>query len=110
MKILPLIGALTLSATPVQAFETYDEYVAACIASKENTKLCDSSGEFCSALSVTTTLCKSEERGFLSAEEVAIYWEKVGLDAQPDNFFKEGLELSLNFIQPVQLNLYLEEA
>ena len=58
MKLLPLIGVLILSATPVQAIETYDEYVKACISSEENTKLCDRSAEWHSAMFVTNTLCK----------------------------------------------------
>ena len=97
MKLPPLIGALLFSTAPVQAYETYDEYVNACIASEENTKLCDSSGEFINALSVTTTLCKLEEGGFLTAEEVTIYWEKVELDPQRENLFKEGVRFSLKF-------------
>ena len=97
MKHLPLIGALILSAVPVQAFETYDEYVKACISSEENTKLCDRSAEWHSAMFVTNTLCKLERRGFLTAEEVTEYWEEVELSPQPDNLRKEGVNFTLRF-------------
>ena len=95
MKLLPLIGALLLSAEPVQAFETYDEYVNACISSEENTKLCEGSAEWHSAVFVTNTLCKLEWGGFLTAEEVTGYWEEVELSPQPDNLRKEGVNFML---------------
>ena len=99
MKLFPLIGTLLFSAVPVQAFETYDEYVNACISSEENTKLCEGSAEWHSAVFVTNTLCKLERRGFLTAEEVTGYWEKVELDLdvnpQRGALFKEGVNYML---------------
>ena len=95
MKLLPFICALLFSAAPVQAFETYDEYETACIASEENTKLCDRSAEWHSAVFVTNTLCKLEWRGFLAAEEVTAYWKEVELSPQPDNLRKEGVNFML---------------
>ena len=101
MKLFPLIGTLLFSAAPVQAFETYDEYVNACISSEENTKLCEGSAEWHSAVFVTNTLCKLERRGFLTAEEVTGYWEKVELDLdvnpQRGALFKEGVNDVLRF-------------
>ena len=95
MKLLPLIGSLLISAAPVQAFETYDEYVNACISSEENTKLCEGSAEWHSAVFVTNTLCKLEWRGSLTAEEVTGYWEEVELSPQPVNLRKEGVNFML---------------
>ena len=92
---VPLLGALLLSEAPVQAYETYDEYVNACISSEENTKLCDRSAEWHSAVFVTNTLCKLEWRGFLTAEEVTGYWEEVELSPRPDNLRKEGVNFML---------------
>ena len=99
LRNVPLIGALLLSTAPVQAFETYYEYVTACIASEENTKLCDKSAEWHSAVFVTNTLCKLEWGGFLTAEEVTGYWQKVELDLdvnpQRGALFKEGVNYML---------------
>jgi hypothetical protein len=42
VKLIPLIGALLISAAPIQAFTflTFDEIEKACNASEENTNLC----------------------------------------------------------------------
>ena len=40
MKLLPLISLLLVSAFPAQAFETYENYYAACTASTVNAMLC----------------------------------------------------------------------
>ena len=78
-RTFPFIGALLISAVPVQAFETLDEYLVACADSAENTKLCDNSTKLYSAM-IANKLCKLDKVDFLTVEEVTIYWEKVGLD------------------------------
>ena len=45
LRTVPLIGALLISAAPVQAFETFEELNKACSASEENTTLCKGAAE-----------------------------------------------------------------
>ena len=40
MKLLTFIGALLISAAPVQAYETWEEFDKACTASEETIALC----------------------------------------------------------------------
>ena len=75
MKLFPLLGALLLSTAPVQGFETYEELDKACLATEENTNLCEGAGDYVSSSMVAYLLCESEEKGILTTEE--IFLDKV---------------------------------
>ena len=46
IKFLTLLGSLLISAVPVQALETYEEFVKACGATEENTTLCGAAADY----------------------------------------------------------------
>ena len=75
LKFFPLIGALLLSAAPVQAFETFEELDKACNATDENIKLCGGVSEWIFAVYITGTLCELDESGVVSAEQITKFWE-----------------------------------
>ena len=77
MKLLPLIGALLLSATPVQAFETFEELDKACDASEENGNLCEGAGNYQASLIVAYLLCDLEEKGILATEKLLLSWDNL---------------------------------
>ena len=102
MKHLPLIGALILSAVPVQAieqpqdFKTFDELNIACDAVLGGRKLCRGSAHYFAALYMTAMLCQLEKEGMLTTEHVAKKWEE--LKTSPliaDTMFKEGIKDAL---------------
>ena len=76
MKLLPLIGALLISAVPVQAFETYEELVEACNASEENTTLCRGADDFKGAIMAANLLCDLEDKGRLTKENLVLSWDE----------------------------------
>ena len=77
MKLLPLIGALLISAAPVQAFETFEELNKACSASEENTNMCAGAVEYGGAAMTVSVLCDLEEKGRLTKENVVLTWDEL---------------------------------
>ena len=71
MKLLPLIGALLLSAAPVQASQTAEELMKPCEASKEAAKACFASSIYATSYSHHQTICAYSEAGLLTIEDKA---------------------------------------
>ena len=76
MKLLPLIGSLLISATPVQAFETYEEFDKACTATEENTTLCADVGQYVAANTMVMLLCILEGKGRITKENLDLSWDE----------------------------------
>ena len=77
MKFLPLIGALLISAVPVQAFETVEEVFEACEATEEIESICSGFGEIIGAAAWVSLLCDLEEKGRLTKENVVLSWDEL---------------------------------
>ena len=77
MKFLPLIGALLISAVPVQAFETVEEVFEACEATEEIESICSGFGEIIGAAAWVSLLCDLEEKGRLTKENVVLSWDEM---------------------------------
>ena len=77
LRTVPLIGALLISAAPVQAFETFEELNKACSASEENTNMCAGAAEYGSAVMTLSLLCKLEAKGILTKENVVLSWDEM---------------------------------
>ena len=76
LRSVPLIGALFLSASPVQAQSTQVEILQeACEASRENRELCQALGSFYIAWAGSDMLCRLEKKGIIKAEDVTAAWE-----------------------------------
>ena len=103
LRTVPLIGALLISAAPVQAFEinppqdfeTFEELEQACEATDEGNKLCIGSMELWSAMYLTGTLCQLEDEGWITEEQVAEKWKGVAVVARQSNMFKAGIKKAL---------------
>ena len=76
MKLFPLLGALLLSSTPVQAFETVKELIGACEASEEIYSICLGVGDV-GAAAMVSLLCDLEEKGRLTKENVVLSWDEL---------------------------------
>ena len=76
MKLFPLIGALLLSAAPVQAFETLEDLDNACGASEEAFKLCTGLVSRTAARVAFGYLCKLREEGVITPEKFAAEYNK----------------------------------
>ena len=63
LRLFPLIGALLLSSTPVQAFETFEEIVKPCEASEKNMEACFASGVYFASLTALLIYCRQREAG-----------------------------------------------
>jgi len=97
MKLLPLIGALILSAAPVQAFETFEELDKAC-QTEEFTNMCAGAGKYVSARATASLLCMLEEKGVLTTENLFFYWEQVNemiYEGNKDAIWNAGVEAIL---------------
>ena len=68
MKLLTFVGALILSAAPVQAFEKFGELNKTRNASEENFDLCDGTGDFVGAAAWVSLLCTLEAKGRITKE------------------------------------------
>ena len=77
MKLLPLIGALLISAVPVHAFETVEEVFEACEATEEIESICSGFGEIIGAAAWVSLLCDLEEKGRLTKENVVLTWDEL---------------------------------
>ncbi|WP_028952487.1 hypothetical protein [Synechococcus sp. CC9616] len=101
MKLLPLIGALLLSAVPVQSIETEEELDKACLYAEENTRLCMGVYEFAASLYKIGTLCELEKRGMLTAEQVTEvqgdWTEKIEI-LTGGRLWKEGIKSVLESV------------
>ena len=76
MKLFPLLGALFLSAAPVQAFETFEELDKTCQATEELTNLCQQVSIYGAAVMAATLLCDLEVKGILTKENLVLTWDK----------------------------------
>ncbi|WP_156918655.1 hypothetical protein [Synechococcus sp. CC9616] len=72
LRTIPLIGALLISAVPVQAFPflTFEEVEKACHASEENTNLCVSVAEMSAMRRMVILLCNFEAKGRITKEDL----------------------------------------
>ena len=77
MKLLPVIGALLLSAAPVQAFETFEELKKACNASEEIDNICAGAAEYVGTAAWVSLLCELEAKGILTKENLVLAWDEV---------------------------------
>ena len=95
MKLFPLIGALLISAVPVQASKTPEEITKPCGASDAAMEACLGSGLYFSALSGYTLLCDLRDRGEITPQVFAER-EKISRSAAQKPFEKvmwnEGLK------------------
>ncbi len=85
LRTIPLIGALLISAAPVQAFETLEELDKACQASEEAFKLCTGPAYHFSAIAGFSLLCKLREEGVITPEEFAAEYNEVLAGPNPDS-------------------------
>ena len=76
MKLIPLIGALLISAAPVQAFETIEEVFEACEATEEINNLCKQASIYGAAIMAAVLLCDLEVKGILTKENVVLTWDE----------------------------------
>ena len=96
MKRLPLIGALLLLIGPVQAFETIEEFDKACSASEDTIILCQAAIQYSAFTYITGILCRLEDDGLLTAEQLTEWWKQNGFNYQQLNaFLKDGINLGL---------------
>ena len=96
MKRLPLIGALLLLIGPVQAFETVEEFDKAYSASEETTILCQAAIQYFAFIYIPGILCRLEDDGLLTAEQLTEWWKQNGFNYQQLNaFLKDGINLGL---------------
>ena len=77
MKLFPLLGALLISAVPVQAFETIEELMEACSASEEIDNICTKAGVFVGTVFTVSLLCELEAKGILTKENLVLAWDEV---------------------------------
>ena len=98
MKLLPLIGALMLSAAPVQASKTPEEITKPCGTSDAAMEACFGSGFYFSALSWYTLLCDLRDTGEITPKVFARR-EKISRSAPEEEFEKvmwnEGVKIVL---------------
>ncbi|WP_156918714.1 hypothetical protein [Synechococcus sp. CC9616] len=111
MKLLPLIGALLLSASPVQAIETSEELMRACLSTDEMKNVCAGAGDFTAAAAIVSTLCNLEEKGRITKENAVLTWDEWkdvsaflddGLNLKP--MVNEGAEYMLENFPECSLN------
>ena len=74
---VPLLGALLLSASPVQAYETWEELDKACEASDESLKLCIGVAGRFSADAGFSMLCKLREDGAITPDKFNAEYNKI---------------------------------
>ncbi|WP_156918724.1 hypothetical protein [Synechococcus sp. CC9616] len=77
MKLLPLIGSLLISATPVQAIETFEELRKTCKASEEMDKICAGAAEYVGTMGWVSLLCTLEEKGRLTKQNIVLTWDEL---------------------------------
>ena len=98
MKLLPLIGAILISAVPVQASKTPEEITKPCGISDAAMEACFGSGFYFSALSGYTLLCDLMDTGEI-APKVFARREKISRNAPEEEFEKvmwnEGVKIVL---------------
>ena len=90
MKLLPLIGALLISTTSVQALETLEDLDNACGASEEVFKLCTGLLSRSAARIGFGYLCQLREEGVITPEAFAAEYNKAaaGPGQSPTEFMK----------------------
>ena len=96
MKLLSLISALLMSAAPVQAFETSEEFDKACSASDETIILCQAAIQYSAFTYIPGILCRLESDGLLTTEQLTEWWKQNGFNYQQLNsFLKDGINVGL---------------
>ena len=98
MKLLPIIGSLLLLASPVQAFETFEELDKACGATKENTNLCEGAGNYVAATMMVSLLCHLEKKGRLTKENLVLTldeWYEPNKGGSP--LYNEAVDFILEY-------------
>ena len=97
LRTVPVIGALLISAIPVQAFETYEELDKACSASEENTNMCAGAVDYSAAVTAVSLLCALEGKGRITKENLDLSWDEwtaimVRDTARPNPMWNAGAE------------------
>ena len=92
MKLLPLIGALLISAVPVQAFETFEELYEACEASEENNNLCVVSAQLGASMMMVTMLCNLEAKGRITKENIDLTLDEWNYNKGGSPLLNEAVE------------------
>ena len=72
MKVFPLLGALLISATPVQASKTPGELMKPCETSKAAMEACLAAGFYMSSAGINTLLCDLRKNGDITPEVFAV--------------------------------------
>ena len=104
MKLIPLIGALLISAAPVQAFETFEELNKACSASEENTNMCAKAGNYVASGMAVSLLCGLEATGMLTTEKILLSWDELNFNSR-DPMWNAGAEKMLENFPECTLKL-----
>ena len=91
MKLLTFIGALLISAAPVQAYETWEEFDKACTASEETIALCQAAIQYSAFTYISGLLCSLEHDGLLTTEQLTEWWDTNGLDPENNAFLKDAI-------------------
>ena len=76
LKIFLLLGALLLTAAPVQAFETFEELDFACVAKGER-KMCGGAATYASGVTAGSLLCTLVSQGLVTPVKAAEFWQEA---------------------------------
>ena len=86
MKLLPLIGAIILSAAPVHTSNAFREIIGPCERSKKAKEACLGLGLYLSSISGYTLLCSLREAGDITPEVFAareeIFMQSIKLERE----------------------------
>ncbi|AII43301.1 hypothetical protein KR100_07985 [Synechococcus sp. KORDI-100] len=95
MNLPPLIGALLISAAPVQAFETYEEVEKACDGSEENSNLCVVAAKPGALMMMVTMLCYLEAKGRITKENLVLTLDEWNFNQGGSPLLNEAVEETL---------------
>ena len=94
LRNVPLIGALLLSASPVQASQAFQEITQPCKASEETKNACDAMAIHFSVIAINSYLCWEEQETKATPELLA---EKPKLHAKTERG-KEIAKVAINTV------------
>ncbi len=75
LRTVPLIGALLLSATPVDAIETIEEFTEACYETVESTLLCQAGAIIGDGETRVEMLCELAKQDLITPENAVEMWK-----------------------------------
>ncbi len=97
LRTIPLIGALLISAVPVQAFTflTFEEVEKACHASEENTNLCVSVAQMSAMRNMVILLCNFEAKGRITKEDLDLTLDEWSFNQGMSPALDKTVEMTL---------------